>query len=266
MSRSQTQETQDFIIAANWKTNPTTLKEARALFESTKQKVRTLRNTDVILAPPLVFLSAITSDYGGKKIQFAAQDLSIHKGGSHTGDVSGEEIKSAGAEYVIVGHSERREAGETDEVVKEKTMRALDAGLRPIVCIGEHTRDADGSYLSYIREQIKAIFWGMSKDWLSKTLIAYEPIWAIGKTAEESVTPHALHETAIYIRKTLVDLFDKRHALAYPILYGGSVEPTNAEELVDNTGINGFLVGHASLEPESFEKIISSVEAYAKRT
>lgn len=265
MKKTQSDETtQRFIVAANWKTNPESLKEALSLFESSKAAARTLRSTDIILAPPLVFLYALTSEYSGQKVRFAAQDLSVHEAGSHTGEVSGEQIKNAGAACVIVGHSERRAAGEDDELVKEKTARALDAGLHPIVCIGEKKRDDEGAYLEVIRKQLEAIFFGMSKDWFSRVTIAYEPIWAIGKTAEESVTPHALHETAIYIRKVLVDLFDKRHALACPILYGGSVEPENAEELISNTGVNGFLVGHASLTTESFGKIVSTVETYAK--
>lgn len=254
-----------YLVVGNWKANPETLVEARNLFNEIKNNVRQVRLTDIVVCPPFVYLDNLNALYKGKKISLGAQTVYSEQSGSYTGEVGAEMVKSVGAKYTIIGHSERRKMGETDEDVKARINIALSSELVPIVCIGEKERDNDGEYLSVIRDQIQAIFYGTSRDWFRKVVIAYEPIWAIGKNSKGAVTMHALHETAIYIRKVLSEIFDKKTALAATILYGGSVDASNATELIDGTQVDGFLVGRASLEAGSFLGIVSAVEEYAKK-
>lgn len=254
-----------YLVVGNWKANPSMLSEARNLFNGIKDKVRQVRLTDIVVCPPYVYLDNLSNLYKGKKILLGAQTVFSEQTGSYTGEVGAEMVKSVGAAYTIIGHSERRKMGETDEDVKARINAALASGLIPIVCIGENERDNDGEYLSVIKDQIQAIFYGTSRDWFRRVVIAYEPIWAIGKNSKGAVTMHALHETAIYIRKVLSELFDKKTALAATVLYGGSVDANNAAELIDGTQVDGFLVGRASLEAESFLEIIAAVEEYAKK-
>lgn len=254
-----------YLVVGNWKENPATLVEARSLFNGVKDGVRTVRSTDIVICPPFVYLDNLSNLYKGKKISLGSQTIFTEQTGSFTGEVGAEMVKSVGGNYTIVGHSERRAMGETDEDVKARINAALASDITPIVCIGEDERDSDGEYLTAIREQIQAIFYGTSRDWFNRVVIAYEPIWAIGKNSKGAVTTHALHETAIYIRKVLSELFDKRSALAATILYGGSVDPSNAAELIDGTQVDGFLVGRASLSPDSFLEIVKTVEDYAKK-
>ncbi|MDZ7726618.1 MAG: triose-phosphate isomerase [Candidatus Campbellbacteria bacterium] len=255
----------DMLVAANWKMNPGEIALAKKLFLGVKEGMRKIKKTEVVVCPPFVYLDTLLDLYTGKKIGFGAQTCFSEKEGSYTGEVSAGMIQSLGARYVILGHSERRAMGETDKDVRERVQRVLEVGLTPIVCIGEHERDNDGKYLEVIKDQLQELFYGMSRDWMKNVIIAYEPIWAIGKSSNESVTPHALHETAIYIRKVLAGLFDKKSAISQTILYGGSVEPNNASELIDGTQVNGFLVGHASLESQDFLQIVEEVEKYAQR-
>lgn len=254
-----------YLVVGNWKTNPETLVDAKAIFNGVKNEVRQIRHTDIVICPPFVYISNLNDLYKGKKISLGSQTIFSEKSGSYTGEVGVEMVKSVGAKYTIVGHSERRGMGETDDDVRVRINVALAADVTPIICIGENERDNDGKYLSAIRDQVQALFYGTSRDWFKKVVIAYEPIWAIGKNSKGAVTMHALHETAIYIRKILSEMFDKKTALEATILYGGSVDANNAAELIDGTQIDGFLVGRASLEADSFLGIINAVETYAKR-
>jgi triosephosphate isomerase len=255
-----------FLVVANWKMNPPILSEARSLFSAVKDSSRALKNTTIVVCPPFVYLDALKATYSGKKISFGAQTVFTESAGPYTGEVSAEMVKSVGGKYVILGHSERRTMGEDDKGVRARLESAIEAGLTPIVCIGESTRDEEGEYLSLIRNQLNSLFYSLSRDWLKRVVIAYEPIWAIGKTGNDAVTPHALHETAIFIRKVLSEMFDRRTAIGQSILYGGSVKKENAAALIDATQISGFLVGSASLDNEEFMSIVSLVEAYGERT
>lgn len=255
-----------FLVVANWKMNPPTLSEARSLFSAVKDFSRTLKNTAIVACPPFVYLDTLKASYGGKKISFGAQTVFGEKTGPYTGEVSADMVKSVGGSYVIIGHSERRAMGENDKTVRVRLEKAIEAGLTPIVCIGESTRDDEGEYLSLLRSQLNSLFYSLSRDWLKRVVIAYEPIWAIGKTGNGAVTPHALHEMSIFIRKVLAEMFDKRTAIEQNILYGGSVKKENTAALIDATQINGFLVGSASLDAEEFISIVSAVEEYGERT
>jgi triosephosphate isomerase (TIM) len=258
-------EPKTYQVVANWKMYPETTAEARVLFNKVKDQARPLKSTRLVVCPPLLYLEQLKSLYSGKKVLFGAQTCFVENTGPFTGEMGARMIKSVGAEYVILGHSERRAMGETDESIRVRIDSALSAHLAPIVCIGESVRDSDGDYLSRIREQMQALFYGMSRDWLHRVIIAYEPIWAIGKTGKDAVTGHELHETAIYIRKVLSEMFDKSIAIEQRILYGGSVKAENAKNLIDGTQINGFLVGSASIDSDEFIKIAQEVEAHAKQ-
>jgi|GEM_PF-38954 len=254
-----------FYVIANWKMNPTTAPRAKALFGAISERSRRLKYTNIVVCPPFLYIDTLKSGYSGRKIAFGAQTCFLEESGPFTGEVSAPMIKSVGGEYVILGHSERRAMGETDEDIRTRADNALNSNLTPVICIGEDARDEDGDYLAVIKNQVHAIFYGMSRDWLRRVIIAYEPIWAIGKTGKDAVTAHGLHETGMYIRKILAEMFDKSIAIEQRILYGGSVKAENASALIDGTQVEGFLVGSASLNAEEFFGIAEAVEDYAKR-
>jgi triosephosphate isomerase len=168
-------------------------------------------------------------------------------------------LKEAGALFAIVGHSERRIAGDTSERVRGQLESALAKGLVPILCVGEREREADGEHFSFIENQLASALRGLSAAAIKKLVVAYEPVWAIGKHAADAMRPAELQQMVIFIRKVLSGIVERRVALKVPILYGGSVEPSNAKELVVEGGAGGFLVGHASTTPETFFEILEAI-------
>ena len=247
------------IIVVNWKMNPATPREAKALAAKTKQLASKLTKTSVIAAVPAVYLPALTS--GRSKVLWSAQNVSVKSGeGAFTGELSAEMLSYAGAEFTLVGHSEARAAGETDEVVNVKVRNALNAKLKVILCVGEQTRDEGGTYLEPLREQIKSAVKGLSKNELKKIIIAYEPVWAVGRKALNADTPAEFFHHSLFIRKVISDLFDKKVAMQVPVLYGGSVDGKNADGFLKEGRADGLLVGRASLKPEEFKKILYAAE------
>lgn len=244
------------LVVANWKMNPETSSEAVKLFEGIKGGASKLKNVDTVIAPPFVFLPAVAQKYRGNKIAFAAQNVSQEKNGSYTGEISVAMLKDLNVDYVIVGHSERRAIGETNEMVNKKIKMALTNGLSAILCIGEHERDSSAEYLSFLKEELTVGLQSISKAQLKHLVIAYEPLWAIGKSKDDAMRPEQVHEMVIFIRKILVEQFGKPAAMAVSVLYGGSVEAENAEELLKHGEVSGFLVGHASLQAKSFNEIL----------
>lgn len=247
------------IVIANWKMNPQTLPEAKKLFSNIKKKVVQYKKTSIIIAPPSPFLGFLSKLEHPKNIDFGSQDLSIFDKGSHTGEVSAHIVLNMGATYSIIGHSERRRLGETDEIVAKKIEQALSLKIIPIVCIGENERDKDGIYLETIKKQISLGLSAIPKKELVNIIIAYEPVWAIGKSYKESMHPTDVHEMTLIIKKMIGELFGKDIADSINIIYGGSVEPENAGELVRLGNIDGFLVGHASLVADQFAEIVKAV-------
>lgn len=244
------------LIVANWKMNPNSLSEAKKLFLGIKNKASKLRNVQTVVCPPFVFIPNLKKMFSGHRIALGGQNLFYEEKGSFTGEISPSQLKDSGATYVILGHSERRAMGETNEIVSDKIEIALKHGFNVIFCIGEGDRDSHGQYLHFLREQItKALEKVKAKD-LKNIVIAYEPIWAIGKTDDEAITPQKLHETTLFIKRVLIELYSKKFAMDIPVLYGGSVEKDNAEELLREGNVSGFLVGHASLEAKEFGEIL----------
>lgn len=216
------------------------------------------KNVDIAVAPPAPFIVPLLGVLKRTSVRVGAQALSPHTGGAHTGDISGEMVKRLGGAFAIVGHSERRAAGEGDDAVHEELKQALDAGLRAVLCIGERQRDEHGEHYALLASQLQSALAGASAAAGKQLVIAYEPIWAIGKTAEDAMQPAAVRETVIFIRKTLADILPREAAVRVPVLYGGSVEPANAQALIGEGEVSGFLVGHASADIDSFMEIISA--------
>jgi triosephosphate isomerase (TIM) len=244
------------LIVANWKAYVEDVSRAKKLLELSKRLTRTVR-VSIVLAPPSPMLGALA--HGNRsKIAFAAQDVSATTGGAHTGEVTAGAFAGSGAHYAIVGHSERRAAGDTDAVIAEKISRAYAQGLTSILCVGEKERDGEGRYLNGIREQLTTIFTPLSHKERSKIIIAYEPLWAIGKSADAAIKPEDLAEMVLYIRKVLAELMGKTVSRSL-VLYGGSVEAANIRALAAGSHVDGFLIGHASVDPAMFSQLVKEL-------
>ena len=250
------------IIIANWKMNPLTLKEAEKLFNDAVKNVSLVKNTEIVVCPPSLYLEKLRKF--SKKTIIGAQDAFPGDIGAFTGEVSTEMLYSLGARYVILGHSERRALGETNEDVNKKIKSALATGLRPILCVGESMRDDSHDYFNLIKTQIETCLAGVSKNSTPKIIIAYEPVWAISTTPNRrDATAEDSQEMSIFIRKILFDKFNKE-APKIRIIYGGSVNEKTAEDFLRNGGVDGLLVGRASLDAKKFGLIVKICETLNK--
>ena len=244
------------LIIANWKMNPGSKKEAEVIFSKIVSSSLNNKKVEVIVCPPYPFFS-IKDKIKNKKVYLGAQDIFFEKEGSYTGEVSGSMLSNSGVSYVIVGHSERRILGDTNEIVNKKLLASLKSKLNPIFCIGENKRDPNGFYLSFIKEQLHHGLHGVTKLQLKNIIIAYEPVWAIGKDAVREATPVEFMEIKIFIKKIIADMYDVKTASDIRIIYGGSVNPLNAESFLKEGEADGLLVGRDSLNPKKFETIIN---------
>jgi len=244
------------LIVGNWKAYVQSAEKAKKLFATAKKLAK--GQVEIVIAPPTPYIGLLAPG-NRSKVGFAAQDVSLSTGGATTGEVTASMLSNVGASYAILGHSERRAMGETDEMISEKVRHALANKLIPIVCIGEKERDQDAKYLQGLRAQIAAIYAPLSAKERMQTVLAYEPIWAIGKTAAEAITPGDLEEMVLYIRKVLTEYIPGRGAEKVRLIYGGSVEPANARSLASGTGVDGFLPGHASADVESFTNLVKAL-------
>ncbi len=245
---------------ANWKMNPGTLAEARLLFTQTKRAASRLENVLTIICPPFPYLAEFAHS-GTTRVALGAQSASFQNGGRLTGEVSPEMLRDLGVSYVIVGHSERRALGESDETIAAKARAVVAEGMTPILCVGEKERDAEGHYFEILKNQLAASLARLPRASFRTLVIAYEPLWAIGKSAREAMSPRAVCETAIFIRKVLTDLVGAEAAQQPQILYGGSVEEENTTAILSEGGVAGLLVGHTSLESARFITILKRANA-----
>jgi triosephosphate isomerase len=243
------------LIVANWKMNPATGKEAAKLFAATKDAVQTAKRVQVVVAPPAIFLREVAGGYRGTRISFAGQDAHFEQGGAHTGDTSFAQLKDAGASWVILGHAERRAEGQTNTAVGQRVASALAARFTPVLCVGERERHPNGDHFTFVREQLAAAFADVPAAKVSKVVIAYEPVWAIG--APQAMEARQMHEMAIFIRKTLADMYGKPSA--GPILYGGAIDAQNAGSMLRDGDVAGLLVGRVSIDAESFKELVRAV-------
>ena len=243
------------VIAGNWKMNMLP-NEAISFIEELTPLVKDTKN-EVILCVPYTDLFYALLNVQGTNIKIGAQNMHWEEKGAYTGEVSGQMLKSIGVEYVIIGHSERRQYfAETDETVNKKIKSALANGLKPIVCVGETLEQREaGITEQIITGQVEKAFEGIEASDLSKIIIAYEPIWAIG--TGRTATKEDANETIMQIRKKIAEIYGQNEADRVIIQYGGSVKSSNAKELFEMSDIDGGLVGGASLKAEEFSKIVN---------
>lgn len=244
------------LVIANWKMNPPSVVEAKAIFTAIKVAAKKYPAIQVVVAPPALYSIELQKMRGTSHVALAAQTMHEAPLGAQTGEVSAPMLTAAGVSHVILGHSERRALGETDSMVAKKIIAALKAKLTPIVCVGERERDTSGNFFSAIEEQIKSALAQVPTARFKDVVIAYEPIWAIGTGKTASVED--VCEMQLFIHKILTKHFDRTAANRIRIVYGGSVNAENAAALYSGAAIAGFLVGGASLHPTDFTKIIQA--------
>jgi triosephosphate isomerase len=243
------------IIAANWKMYKTPVQACQFMEEFVPLVAGHSRDT-IVICPPFVDIAAVVEGADGSNIEVGAQNIYWEKEGAFTAEISGEMLTGAGCKWVIIGHSERRQYfAETDDTVNRRLKVALEAGLAPIVCIGEVKEEREaGITEDVLRRQCSRAFSGISARKATKMAIAYEPVWAIGTGL--TATPEMANEAHQLIRQEAANEFGDEFARQLRILYGGSVKPENAHQLLSQDEIDGALVGGASLHPESFAKIV----------
>ena len=245
------------IVVANWKLNKT-VGEAVRYCSALKDTVSDSEGVEVVVAPAYTALSSVAAILRGSNVRLSAQDVFWKANGAFTGEVSPAMLKDVGCEYVIIGHSERRDFfGETNVVVNNKVHAALSENLKPILCVGESLEDREtGQAKLRIEVHVRNGIEGLSRDALLSTVIAYEPVWAIGTGA--TATPDQAQNAHKFIRRLLSKMYSVDVASKVRIQYGGSVKPDNASELMAQPDVDGALVGSASLEVESFAQIVKS--------
>jgi triosephosphate isomerase len=246
------------IVAANWKMNMTQAESARFV-ESFLRDASEITDVDVVIVPPFTAIARVTEALANaQNIKVGAQNMYWKKNGPFTGEISAALLRDLFVHYVVLGHSERRTLfGETDEIVNWKVRAAHGAALRPIVCVGETLEQRDkGNVEKILSIQLRDSLAGLNPKELQETVIAYEPVWAIG--TGRNATPDQAQEAHAFVRHTLREIADDATAERVRIQYGGSVKPENARELMRQPDIDGFLVGGASLDPRSFAQIVKA--------
>jgi triosephosphate isomerase len=245
------------IIAGNWKMHKT-LSEAKSFAEEVKNLVPAQDKIESVICAPALFLQSLVETVKGSDVKIGAQNMHFEESGAFTGEISPKALADLGVQYVIIGHSERREMfNETDESVNKKALAAFNYNLTPIVCCGETLEQREnGETMNLVGGQIQKALTGLSNDQVKQTVIAYEPIWAIG-TGKSSTSEDA-NEVCAHIRQVIAKQFSEEVANAVRIQYGGSVKPANIKEYMAQPDIDGALVGGASLEAQSFLQLLEA--------
>lgn len=248
------------LIAGNWKMN-TTRADAVALAKAVAEGTKDVSDVEVAVFPPALYVDAVRTTLAGSNVKWGTQNVcDVQKPGAFTGEICASMLVDLGCHYVIVGHSERRSLyGDTDAVVNKKTLAALAAGIRPIVCVGELlTERQGGKTAEVIRSQFEGSLAGLSAEQIEQIVIAYEPVWAIGTGL--TATPAQAEEVHADLRKLLTERYNAPLAQRTRILYGGSVKPDNAAELMSQPNVDGALVGGASLKAADFLGIVAGAK------
>ena len=250
------------LIAANWKMNKTA-EEAVLFIKEFKKIIKKEKNAEIAICATFTALQAASKELKGSGIKLGAQNMHFEDAGAFTGEISPLMLKEIGCEYVILGHSERREIfGEDDFLINKKLAAALNKGLKPILCVGENLEQRKGGKAKEIIEsQLRNCLENISKSQMGEVSIAYEPVWAIskGNPNHKAATPQDAEYGHKLIRKFIANIYDGNTAQKSRIIYGGSMKPENAKELLALPDINGGLVGNASLNAKSFADIVNSV-------
>jgi triosephosphate isomerase len=245
------------IIAGNWKMNKT-VAEALALVSDLKIELANVKEVDLVVCPPCTAMESVSKAILDSNIRLGAQNMSEHNFGAYTGEICAGMLKEFSVRYVILGHSERRQyQKESDALIAKRALAAHNASLKPMVCVGETLAEREAGQMEKVLEtQVRGSLAGLSNDQMLETVIAYEPVWAIG-TGKTATTQQA-QEAHAFIRGLLVKMFDEAVAKRVRIQYGGSVKPANARELMSQPDVDGALVGGASLEARSFADIVKN--------
>jgi triosephosphate isomerase (TIM) len=253
-----------FFIAGNWKMNAGP-RDADKLSKGIHDRL-TGKNlkSDVVVCPPFVSLQVAVNNLKDTTVKIGAQNVHFEDNGAYTGEVSTAMLKESGCDYVILGHSERREYfGDTDEIIAKKVKKAIDDGLNVIFCVGEKLEERkQDKHQKVVMDQIKAVIDHLTEEDASQLTIAYEPVWAIG--TGETATPEQAQEMHLFIRNFMKELWSTERLSDVRILYGGSMKPANAEELLKQQDVDGGLIGGASLDAESFSAIVDIAEKIHK--
>jgi triosephosphate isomerase len=246
------------LVVGNWKLNPVTLNDAVNLASQVATRNKKVTEPYIAIAPSFVYLNEVGKKINKGPVALVAQDVYYKNIGAHTGEISVLQLKDLGVEMVIIGHSERRAMGETDQEVLDKVLLSLKHRLVPIVCVGERERDDQGHFFNFVESQLRKLANGLTTAQMKKLVLAYEPIWAIG--TGNTATKEDVKEMQLFIESVLAKIYDRKLAKAVRLIYGGSVKPNNAKELHEEGGMNGFLVGGASLKAGDFTEIIKAVQ------
>ncbi|MBI2656248.1 triose-phosphate isomerase [Candidatus Woesearchaeota archaeon] len=251
------------LIAANWKMNKT-IKESISFIEEFKKITKNIGNAEIVVCPPFTLLHEIKKLLKNSDIKLGAQNMHFEDAGAYTGEISPLMLKEIGCEYVILGHSERREIfNEDDFLINKKTISALNHGLKPILCIGENLEQRKNAKTEEVIEnQLRNCLKNIDKNQIAEITIAYEPVWAIsrGDPNHRAATKEDAEEGHQFIRNIVAALYDENTAEKTRIIYGGSMKPENAKELLAMPNIDGGLVGNASLKAESFAEIVRAAK------
>ncbi|HEX3800619.1 MAG TPA: triose-phosphate isomerase [Verrucomicrobiae bacterium] len=245
------------IIAGNWKMHKT-VAEALSFVRDLKLETGSVKEADIVICPPFTALSEVSKVVLNSNLRLGAQNMNEHNSGAFTGEIAAGMLKEFSVRYVILGHSERRHIlGEKDDFICKKTHAAHAASIKPIVCVGETQAEREANQTEEVLEtQVRGSLAGLSKAQMEETIVAYEPVWAIG--TGHTATPAQAQKEHQFIRKLLASIFDETVARRVRIQYGGSVKPANARELMSLPDVDGALVGGASLEARSFADIIKN--------
>jgi triosephosphate isomerase len=245
------------LIAGNWKMNKT-VAEALDLVQGLRRELANVKEVDIVVCPPFTALCEVSKAILDSNIRLGAQNMSEHNFGAYTGEIAAAMLKEFSVRYVILGHSERRQyQKETDDLISRKAQAAHAAALKPIVCVGETLEQREAGKTEHVVEkQVRGSLKGITAEQMEETIIAYEPVWAIG-TGRNATSAQA-QEVQAFIRKIIADMYSEAVARRVRILYGGSVKPSNARELVSQPDVDGALVGGASLEVRSFSDIVKN--------
>ncbi len=245
------------LIIGNWKMNPSTLDEAKRIIRSMRIVATKLEHTQVVACPPYLYISNCISKKSNS-VSIGSQTVSIQEGGAHTGEISPAMLKDIGVQYVIVGHSEQRASGDSDEIVSKRIIATVEAGMKAVVCIGENVRDEQGVYLDTLKDQIKRTFAGIQSKYARDIIIVYEPVWAIG--AKEAMAPEQVYETSLFVKKVFSDIFSQESAMKVKVLYGGSVNFRNAGDIIRIGKVDGLLVGRESVNIPGLKELLKAVD------
>ena len=251
-------------MIANWKMNPLKGSLARKMFQQINTVASKLKNVETVVCPPLIYLESLGEKVTKRSCVLGAQDAFWEHEGPYTGQVSPDMIFNTKARYVIVGHSEVRNLGETDDMVNKKIHSILKFPLIPVVCVGEKVRDDHGEHIKFVKHQVKQAIDGLTQEQIMRVVIAYEPIWAIGAKAKRACTPAECREVIQNIRHVLADsLGNSDQARTIPIRYGGSLDKENIEGFLVDGLVQGGLVGRVSLDPKEFVTLLKIAEKSA---